>query len=51
MERLKLWSNVRGVGVEPIMEPLAMQPIMEISEAPPSQREVRSPNSSLGGIS
>ena len=48
-ERLEFRPNISGVRVEPIMEPLVMQPIMAGSEAPPSKREVIFPQSSVSG--
>ena len=50
MKQLKFRLNVGGVRVEPIMEPLLMNPIMAGSDAPPSQRELRLPHSYLGII-
>ena len=50
MKRLKFRSNVGGVRVEPMVEPLVMQTVMAGSEAPPSQRVVRPPQYSLGSI-
>ena len=49
MERLEFRPNIICVGVEPIMGPLVIQPIMEVSEVPPSHREVILPHSLLGG--
>ena len=46
-ERLEFRPNISGVRVEPIMEPLVMQPIMVVYVAPPSHREVRPPHSLL----